>query len=159
MDTIEGWKTGGLFSLNASQVSLTNWNAGGQNSISGNALVSIFANLRKGKAEWENSLDLGYGLQRLGRKDNAAWVKTDDKIDLVSKYGRKASKHWFYSALVNFSTQSTAGYNYPNDSIEISGFMAPGYLMSAIGMDYKPAKIFSAFIAPFTLKSTFVNSQ
>ncbi|UKN00083.1 DUF3078 domain-containing protein [Paracrocinitomix mangrovi] len=159
MDTIDGWKTGGLLSLNGSQVSLTNWNAGGQNTISMNGLVSMFANYTQGKAEWENSLDLGYGIQRQGRKDNVMWVKTDDKIDLVSKYGRKATKHWYYSAMLNFTTQMTAGYNYPNDSIEISGFMAPAYTLLAAGMDYKPAKYFSAFIAPVTLKTTIVNDQ
>lgn len=157
MDTIQGWKTGGLISINSSQVSLTNWNAGGQNSISINGLASVYANLRKGKAEWENSLDLGYGIQRLGRNSNATWIKTDDKIDLFSKFGRQASKKWFYSGLLNFNTQATAGYNYPNDSTEISGFMAPGYLLAAAGMDFKPNKLFSVFIAPLTLKSTFVN--
>jgi hypothetical protein len=156
LDSLDGWKTGGLFSINGSQVSLTNWNAGGQNSISINGLVSTFANYTKGKAQWENSLNLGYGILRQGRKDNAQWIKTDDKIDYVSKYGRKASDMWFYSGLVNFSTQATNGYNYPNDSIAISRFMAPGYLLAAAGMDFKVKKIFSAFIAPFTMKSTFV---
>jgi hypothetical protein len=102
LDSLEGWKTGGLISINGSQVSLTNWNAGGQNSISINGLVSMYANLRKGKSEWENSMDLGYGILRQGRKDNVSWIKTDDKIDVVSKYGRKASDKWFYSALFEF---------------------------------------------------------
>lgn len=159
IDTLDGWKTGGLVSIAGSQVSLTNWNAGGQNSISATGLVSVFANYTKGKAQWETSLDLGYGLQRLGKKDNVAWVKTDDKINLFSKFGRQASKHWFYSGMLNFNTQSTNGYNYPNDSLAISRFMAPGYLLIAAGMDYKPNKIFSAFIAPFTMKSTFVMDQ
>lgn len=156
IDTLDGWKTGGLISLTGSQVSLTNWNAGGQNSISINGLVSVFANYTKGKSQWENSLDLGYGIIRQGRRNNVDWLKTDDKIDLFSKFGRQASKKWFYSALLNFNTQSTAGFNYPNDSIAISRFMAPGYLLVAAGMDYKPNKMFSAFIAPFTMKSTFV---
>lgn len=159
LDSLEGWKIGGLFSVNGSQVSLTNWNAGGQNSISINGLISSFANLRKGKSEWENSLDLGYGIVRQGKKENVAWIKTDDKIDLVSKYGRKASKKWYYSALLNFNTQATNGYNYPNDSVYISRFMAPGYLLIAAGMDHKPFKPLSIFIAPFTMKSTFVLDQ
>ena len=156
LDTLDGWRTGGLISITGSQVSLTNWNAGGQNSISVNSLISVFANYKKGKAQWENSLDLGYGIMRQGRKKNVAWLKTDDKIDLFSKFGRQASKKWFYSGLLNFNTQFTAGFNYPNDSVAISRFMAPGYLLLAAGMDYKPNKMFSAFIAPFTMKSTFV---
>lgn len=159
IDSLQGWNTGGLISLTGSQVSLTNWNAGGQNSISLNGLVSVYANYTKGKGQWENTLDLGYGIIRQGRKSNAAWLKSDDKIDLFSKFGRQASKKWFYSALLNFNTQFSAGFNYPNDSVAISRFMAPGYLLVAAGMDYKPVKWFSAFVAPLTLKSTFVLDQ
>lgn len=158
-DSLDGWKKGGLISLNLSQVSLTNWNAGGQNSISANGLVSLYAHYSKGKTRWENTLDLGYGILRQGRKNNASWIKTDDKIDLVSKFGRKASEKWLYSALLNFNTQASPGYSYPDDSTVISRFMAPGYLLFAAGMDYKPHPSFSAFIAPLTMKSTFVNDQ
>ncbi len=155
IDTIQGWKKGGSFMLNFSQVSLTNWNAGGLNSFSLNGAANLYANYTKGKGQWENTLDLGYGILRQGRKDDVSWLKTDDKIDLFSKFGRKASKSWFYSALFNFRTQSTPGFNYP-DQTPISKFMAPGYTLLAVGMDYKPNKIFSAFIAPLTMKNTFV---
>lgn len=157
-DSLQGWESGGLISLNMSQVSLTNWNAGGQNSLSLIALLSLHANLTKGKSSWENSLDLGYGVLGQGRKD-FDWIKTDDKINLVSKYGYQATEKWYYSGLLNFSTQATNGYNYPNDSVPISRFMAPGYLLLAAGFDYKPNKIFSAFISPATMKSTFVLDQ
>jgi len=156
LDSLDGWKKGGTFMLNFSQVSLTNWNAGGLNSFALNGATSLFANFTKGKGQWENSLDLGYGILRQGRKDNVSWLKTDDKIDLFSKYGRKASDKWFYSGLLNFKTQATDGFNYPNDSTVISRFMAPGYLLLAAGMDFKPSKVFSAFIAPLTMKTTFV---
>ena len=155
IDTIQGWKKGGSFLLNFSQVSLTNWNAGGLNSFSLNGAANLYANYTQGKGQWENSLDLGYGILRQGRKDNVAWLKTDDKIDLFSKFGRKASKSWFYSAIFNFKTQATPGKNYP-DPVAISRFMAPGYTLLAVGMDYKPNKIFSAFIAPLTMKNTYV---
>lgn len=155
-DSTKAWTRGGMFSLNASQVSLTNWSAGGQNNISGNVLTNLFINYQEGNTSWENSLDLGYGLQKQG---DASPIKSDDKIDFVSKFGYKASKEWNYSAIVNFKTQFTEGFNYPNDSIAISNFMAPGYLVLTVGMDYKPNKHFSAFISPVTGKTTFVNNQ
>ncbi len=154
-DTIEGWKTGGIFSVNFSQVSLTNWSAGGQNSISINSLANMFANYKKGNSTWENYLNLGYGLLKQGKDAN--FMKTDDKIEFLSKYGKKASKSWYYSALLSFNSQFTNGYNYPDDSTIISKFLAPGYILGAIGMDYKPNKTFSAFIAPLTSKITIVN--
>ncbi len=53
------WKTGGIAALNFTQVSLSNWAAGGENSISGIALFNFFANYKKGKNTWDNTIDLG----------------------------------------------------------------------------------------------------
>lgn len=152
----DGWQTGGLFSVGFNQVSLTNWAAGGQSSMSGNALFNLFADYRKESVVWNNSLDLGYGLIRQG---DEGVIKTDDKVDLLSKAGLKASESWYYAGLVNFKTQMTAGYDYPNDSIEISRFLAPGYFLASIGMDYQPEGSFSLFLAPLTGKITLVNDQ
>lgn len=156
-DTVQGWKTGGTLTVNLSQTALKNWSAGGQNSVSLNGLLNLFATHKKGKGVWENYLDLGYGT--IKQDGNSGWWKTDDKIDFTSKYGQKAFSDWYYAGLLNFKTQMTDGYNYPDDSTEISGFMAPGYLLGAMGMDYKPSDNFTAFIAPLTSKMTFVNNQ
>lgn len=155
-DTLDGWKIGGVTSLNLTQVGLTNWASGGENSLSVTGLVSLYANLKKGNSTWDNSLDLAYGILQQGDADVR---KTDDKIDFTSKYGQKAFKNWYYAGLVNFKSQMTAGYNYPDDSTEISNFLAPGYLLGAIGMDYKPSEVFSLFISPITMKMTIVNDQ
>ena len=155
-DTLDGWKTVGLVSLNLTQVGLTNWAAGGENSLSVNGLLSLYANLKKGNFTWDNSLDLAYGLLQQGDTDLR---KTDDRIDLTSKYGQKAFKNWYYSGLVNFKSQLTAGYNYPDNSTQISNFLAPGYMLGAIGMDYKPNEIFNVFLSPITMKMTIVNNQ
>lgn len=154
-DTIMGWTKGGVFTFNLAQTSLTNWAPGGQNSVALNGLFSFFANYKKGKSVWDNSLDLGYGLLKQGK--NESFRKTDDKIELNSKYGREAFKNFYYSALLNFRTQMTPGYNYPNDSTKISDLFAPAYLVLALGLDYKPNDHFSAFLAPVTEKFTFVN--
>lgn len=156
-DSIEGWKKGGIVTLNISQTSLTNWAAGGQNAFSANGLISLFANYKKDKSLWSNSLDIGYGILKQGKDED--FIKTDDKIDLLSKYGRKAAKGWYYAALFNFKTQLTAGYNYPNDSVKISTLFAPAYILGSLGMDYKPSDVFSAYISPLTSKITIVTDQ
>jgi hypothetical protein len=150
------WKAGGVTSLAFNQIALSNWAAGGQNSISGTAMVSLFVNYHKNRSQWDNTLDLAYGLTKQGTNPI---IKSDDKIDFSSKYGQYAFKHWYYAALINFRTQFAQGFNYPNDSVMISDFMAPGYLTIALGMDYKPADYFSLLIAPLTGKMTFVNNQ
>ncbi len=155
-DTSKPWKGGGTTSLMITQIALSNWAAGGQNSISGSAMVNLFANYHKKNSQWDNTLDLAYGLQKQGK---GGIIKSDDKIDLSSKYGQYAFKHWYYSAMLNFKTQFAQGFNYPNDSVMISDFMAPAYLTVALGMDYKPTDYFTVLIAPLTGRMTFVNNQ
>lgn len=155
-DTLEGWQAGGVFSVNLTQVSLTNWNAGGNNSVSVNGVLSLFADYKIGKSVWDNDLDLGYGIIQQG---DGGVRKSDDRIEFNSIYGRKAFKNWNYAALVNFKSQFTAGYNYPDDSTEISNFLAPGYALAALGMDYKPSKKLSVFVSPITMKMTIVLDQ
>ena len=154
------WKTGGSGSFAFSQVSLSNWSAGGENSLSGNLLINLFANYKKGNSTWDNTLDFGYGNMKQGDQD---WRKTDDKLELASKYGLYAFDHWYYSALVNFKTQISTGYEYSDDldvpDMEISQFLAPAYLNIALGMDYKPNDNFSALISPLSGKITIVNDD
>lgn len=156
VDTTLGWKKGGIFAVTLSQTALKNWAAGGQNSVAVNGIFSLFANLKNEKSAWDNSLDLGYGLLKQGKNDD--FRKTDDKIDLLSKYGRLAFGKFYYAGLLNFKTQMQPGYNYVNDDYKnkISNFMSPGYLTLAAGLDYKPDAYFSAFLAPLTAKFTFV---
>ena len=154
-DSITGWKKGGIFGFNISQASFTNWAAGGQNSIAINSLLNVFINYKNDVSAWDNALGMGYGLLQQGR--NGKMIKTDDKIDLSSKYGRKASASWYYAALLNLKTQMAPGYNYPNDTVKISSLFAPAYVIAALGFDYKPNDHFSGFISPVTSKNTFVN--
>ncbi len=155
-DTTQGWKTGGLISLSFSSVTLTNWAAGGENSIAINGLSNFFANYKKGNMFWQNSLNLAYGLLKQGEAKK--FKKTDDKIELVSKFGLRASNNWYYSALASFTSQFTAGYNYPDDSTMISNFLAPAYILTAAGMNYGKNG-FNVFIAPLTMKTTLVMEE
>ncbi len=158
-DTVKNWTKSGIFSLNLSQNSFTNWAAGGQNSYGVNGLINLTANYKKDKNVWDNSLMLSYG--QLHQDNNPFyWVKTDDKIDLLSKYGRQASKVWYYSALASFKSQMRPGYTYSGSSRTlISNLFSPGYALLALGMDYKPKPEFSVFISPLTAKMTIVTDE
>ncbi|MGB3526244.1 MAG: DUF3078 domain-containing protein [Flavobacteriales bacterium] len=149
------WKTGGTFQLNMSQVSLTNWSAGGYSSVSGVGLFNGFANRKKGRHAWDNSLVLAYGLLA---QDGVDPVKTDDRIELNTKYGYELKKAWYLAALAQFKTQFTEGVD-AKTGTRISDFMAPGYLILGLGIDNKPSENFSAFISPATAKFTFVQDQ
>lgn len=157
-DTTKLWKFNGLGSVNFSQVQLTNWAAGGENSVSGTGMLNLHLHYKKNKSSWQNDLELAYGLMKQG---DANVIKSDDKIDFSSKYGLEASKNWKYSAMTSFKTQFTEGFDYPNDSVsvKISNFMAPGYVLAALGMDYAPNDAVSLFLSPVTGKITIVNDD
>lgn len=155
-DTVKGWKTGGVLSLTGSQISFTNWAAGGENSISANSFINLFANFKKDKMTWDNTLDLGFGMMKQGMGEESRYYKTDDKIDFSSKYGQYAFEHWYYTGLVSFKSQFTEGFKKITDTVRISNFLAPAYLNISIGMDYKPTDNFTLFISPFSGKITYV---
>jgi hypothetical protein len=156
VDTIPGWKTGGVVGFNLAQTALVNWAAGGEKSFAVNGIFSVFANYKKGKIAWDNSMDVGYGL--LSQGEDLVFKKTDDKIDLLSKFGREAYKNLYYAGLFNFKSQMTPGYNYLADGTKtkISDAFAPAYIVVALGVDYKPTAYLSMFAAPVTGKITFV---
>ncbi len=154
-DSLKIWKAGGTMQFNISQISLNNWAAGGQNSLSLNTLSNVFANYKKGNVSWDNVLELQYGTMKQGSTE---YFKTDDKIDFSSKYGRQAYKSLYYSGLVNFKTQFAQGYKNPMDTnrVKISDFLSPAYILLAAGIDYKYGEKFSLFVSPLTGKTTLV---
>lgn len=154
------WKKGGMASLSFSQTSLSNWSGGGDNAISTNVQLNLFANYTKAKNAWENTLKLEYGLLKQG---DQGVRKSIDKIDFVTKYGHQASEKWYYTALLDFKTQFAKGYNYAKNEkesdVKVSNFLAPAYVLLSLGMDYKPNDIFSAYMSPITGKTTIVNDD
>ena len=155
-DSQKVWHRGGLLNLNATQVSLTNWLGGGQTNITLGSIVNLFANYKKGETSWENSFLLQYGIIKQG--ENKFWWKNDDQIQFTSNFGKNAFSKWNYSVLFDFQSQFSPGYSYPNDSVMISDFLAPGYGILASGLDWKAAKNFTLLFAPVTGKFTVVNN-
>ena len=150
------WKSKGLFTLNMGQTSFTNWAPGGDNNLSLNSLLLYDLVYQKDIVSWVNHIDLEFGsMIYFDRKPK----KTNDKIYFSSKLGYKASKNWNYSLFYSLGSQFVNGYKYPNDSVPISRFMAPAYLMMGLGMDYKPNKNLSILLSPFTNKITIVNDD
>lgn len=155
-DTVKLWKRGGMAQLNFSQVNFSKyWAAGGENSFSGVALFNLFANYEKDNFNWANTLDLGYGLLRQGDVTK----KSNDRIEFNSQFGRKATSKLLYSGMLNFKSQFAPGYNYPNDSVPISKFLAPGYITTSLGIEYKPSDKFQLFASPLTGKFTIVTDE
>jgi hypothetical protein len=149
------WKKGGIYGINISQGSLSNWAAGGDDfSLSVNSLLSLFAFYKKDKHSWDNTFDfnLGYvNTSSLGSRKN------DDRFDILSKYGYALSPKVNIAGLVNLRSQLFKGYTYTNNVKTFSStFMAPGYLLFSPGLDYKPTKNLSIFFSPLTARWVIV---
>ena len=153
------WKTGGLLRLTFTQSAQDNWAAGGENATVGlGSFFNGFAFYKKGKHAWDNTLDLAYGFVYTTSQGSR---KSDDKIDLLSKYGYDIGKNWYISGLLNFRTQFSPGYAYPKDGSPVltSDFLAPAYIIVSPGMNYKPNDKFSFFISPATFRWIIVKND
>lgn len=151
----KSWKRGGIYSFNISQGSLTNWAAGGDNfSLSVNSLLSLYAFYKKDKNSWDNTFDfnLGYvNTTSLGSRKN------DDRFDLLSKYGYALNPKLNLAGLLNLRSQFFKGYTFSNNVQTLSSnFMAPGYVLLSLGLDYKPNKDLSIFFSPATARWVIV---
>lgn len=159
-DTTKYWEFKGDININFSQVALQNWTGGGQNSISAAGVFSGEANYQKAKNSWENSLEVGYGVLRQG--ENETFRKSDDYLNLSTKYFHKLNDNFEVSGILDFRTAMTKGYNYFTDDQGeeqrelISDFMAPGYLISSVGLDYIPSENVTVTLSPITGKTTFL---
>lgn len=152
------WKKGGMFNVNISQGSLSNWAAGGDDfSLSLNTQLSLFGFYKKGKYSWDNTLDMFFGYIKtttLGSRKN------DDRFDLLSKYGRAISSKWNLAALFNFRSQFAKGYTYSeNTKVFSSNFLSPAYILTSLGLDFKPNAALSIFISPVTARWLIVKDD
>ena len=148
------WKTSAKTSLNFSQSHLSNWSAGGQSALNLLGLVNVTANYKKENHIWDNGLDMTLGYSHLG---DEKIMKTDDRIEFNSLYGKNATEKLFYSIAFSFKTQFADGFDYKVDSTTpISGLFAPAYITLGLGMEWKPNPYFSINFSPLTGRVTLV---
>lgn len=151
------WTRGGLIGINLSQISLSNWAAGGDNAVGFNLNFNYKADFKRDRHLWQNRLELAYGLNKTKSEGTK---KTNDNLYLSSIYGYQLKKSLYLSGLMTFQTQFAKGYDYNVDpDVFISRFMAPGYLMVGAGLTWTPKKWFTATFSPATWRGTFVSSK
>jgi hypothetical protein len=159
-DTLSHWKKKFLFNININQAAFSdNWTGGGVNSIGFNSRVNYSANWAKDKHSWDNQIDLLYGFVN---NSGQGFRKTLDRIFLDTKYGYKVGKNWSVFTSLNFLSQFAPGYRYDKDvngveqAVLISDFLAPAFITSAWGLEYKPVEYFNLRLAPFAPRLTVV---
>jgi|688.fasta_scaffold02284_3 hypothetical protein len=156
-----GWTKKGSVTVGVTGSYFSQWAAGGINSLGINSLLNYNVNYRKGKNAWDNTFIAAFGMMNQGFTTKASWIKTDDRLDITSKYGRSIKKKIFLAGLLNFNTQFAAGYapgtnGLPDRTKLISNLMAPGRVLASIGLDYKPKPELSIFMSPITYRGIYV---
>lgn len=153
---------GGVFNLGFNQGFLHNWAAGGElGSITANAVFSGFTIKMKHRHIWTNNLDMNYGLF-YAYSNRFVPRKTDDRIDLTSKYGIRldTASDFYLTGLFNFKSQFSKAYDYSQsnwDTFSTSRFFSPAYFTLAIGMEYRRGSNLSLFLSPAAARFTFVD--
>lgn len=165
----KGWLTGGFINSNFTNVGLKNWAAGGQSSVAFTLIGNSFAIYKTNKMTWENYFDASWGTIRNGAAKYPdgtlnKFYKNEDKLSILSKYGRKITPKLNYTALLEFKSQFFQGYSAFDPASgtrgqHISNFLAPAFGMLSVGFDYKPTSYLSFYLSPVTGKFTIVNEQ
>ncbi|MDP5231350.1 MAG: DUF3078 domain-containing protein [Cellulophaga sp.] len=153
------WDVKNKVGFNFSEAAFVNWNAGGNNVISGLAHSKFVRNYKFRYIQWNNDLEMRFGLNA---QEGRELRKTEDVIRFSSTFGyrRDTISNWYYSVKTNFNTQFIDGFKYPNTENPISSFMAPGYLFLGGGASYiLNDKKLNLYISPLTQKATFVLNQ
>lgn len=172
------WTTSLKTQITVGQTSLTNWAAGGDNTVSMQGFIDANANYKKGEMFWNNRLQLDYGF--LYASSKPILQKSTDRIYLESKWGYKAPsmKNFYFSANYDFKSQFADGYDYKTPGVEglsdmslkdqkmhwrnarvlKSGLLSPAYTNLALGIDYTPFNWLSVNFAPLTGGFVIVNN-
>lgn len=150
------WNKGIATNIGFSQLSLTNWAAGGVGQLSLSTYADLYANMTKGKMIWANELQAGYGF--IHSFDKNYLLKSDDRLIFDSKFGYKAAEKLYFSMVYNFRTQFAEGWDGSHENV-ISNFLAPAYTSLGLGIDYTPAPNVAINFAPLTGKVTMVRPE
>ena len=158
-DSTSNWTKENKVGLDISQITFVNWNAGGNNSVSGLLKGQFIRTYTNGNLNWKNELIARYGINKQESQDVR---KTDDQLQLNSTFGYRKDtiSNWYYAGKFNFNTQFANGYAYPNTDLAISKPFAPAYIFLGIGAEYSRKDLnLNVYISPLTNKTTLVFDQ
>ena len=151
------WMINGAHNLSINQTAFKDWFVGGNDAIAFIARLNYNFDYKKNKHNWKNNLILGYGSRN---QSGISSRKTEDIINLKSRYGYEVKKHLLLSLGFEFLSQFTKGFDYIESETEpISKFLAPSYFSLSLGIDYKPSDNFWVSISPVSSKLTVVTDD
>lgn len=153
------WSKTNTVGFDLNQIAFVNWSAGGVSSVAGLLKGLFVRKYDNNNLKWNTELNVRFGMNK---QDGIEFRKTDDAFQFTSTLGYRKDtiSNWYYSTKFNFNTQFTAGYDYPNVDLAISGPFAPAYTFFGVGAEYSnKEKLVNVYLSPMTLKNTMVFDQ
>jgi hypothetical protein len=148
------WTPSAVAGLNLSQIALSNWTQGGENTVAvsflGTGGLKYYTELWK----FTNDLKLAYGRTKLGSQD---YRTTDNELYLESVLSYRMG--YVFDPYVSNIVRTTVGtgYKYEADtSYATAGFFDPGYVTQSIGFTYNKLESFTTRLG-FAVQETFTN--
>ena len=133
-----------------------NWYQGGENNLALLGSVNWNCNLNQDlHPNWlfNNALSYKLGLATTHGDTIRNYLINEDNFLFTSQVGYKAVKNWYYSAMLQFTTQFLNNYK-PNTWTMTAGFLSPAELNIGLGMTYNLKKaddrMFTLAIAPIS---------
>ena len=161
---LKHWKLQSQSDATLTQINRWNWAQGGINVFSILLSSNFVANYALGLSTWRTELDWRYAGDL---QENDKWFKTQDRFNIVSQYGFKASPTWNYSGLFEFNTQLFDGFKRGETTL-ISSFLSPARSTFSLGMTYsnnvssltapnaKNPNLIDLFLSPVAYRATYV---
>ena len=150
------WLPTAAVGLNISQLALSNWTQGGENSLT--YTINGTGGLIYKTTGWtfSNNLKFAYGRTKLGGTD---FRTNDNELYLESVLSKNIG--WVVSPYFSNTLRSPlgVGYTYTTDPpTEIAAFFDPGYLSQSVGFTYQKGSVFNTRLG-FAVQETFTSKN
>ncbi|BDD09654.1 hypothetical protein FUAX_20860 [Fulvitalea axinellae] len=157
------WTKNGVIGITVANAGFSNWSAGGSNSFSLDATGNYSVKRESAKTIWINRVEIAFGWVTLD-VDRYPDRKTQDKLDLMTNFGRRVSEYWSVSVTGRLVTQFAAGYQYSSDNGKsmreyTSDIFSPAYLTTTLGANYAYKDLLVVNLSPISGRFTFVSSE
>lgn len=154
IDALPGWRKGAFGTIGANLSGFNNWYAQGSPNVdAGNIGITAngFANLKREKFFWNNSLNVNLSWVKFDNKDNPN-DETDfregaDVFNISSLYGRNIAKNLAVSALGEYRTTL------------LNNFNDPGYLDIGVGLTWTPVQNLVVVVHPLNYNFVFASGD
>lgn len=154
IDAFPSWDIGAFGTIGINITNFNNWFTKKIPNSSGGAIgitINGFANYDDENHFWRNAGALNLGWVKFDDEDDPndddGYRQATDIFNLSSLYGRKLSKSWAASALVEYR------------STILSNFNNPGYLDLGVGATWTPAEGLYIVIHPLNANLVFADSE